>query len=347
MIVDDSVLDRSAIAAWMDEQGLGCGELGEFAPLPGGTQNVMAMFSRSGRRYVIRRGPRHLRPRSNQNITREMTLLEALGSTEVPHARLIASCRREDVLHGAVFYLMEPVDGFNAAVSLPASWLADRDIRHRMGMSLVDALADLGSVDYEQAGLAGFGKPDGFLERQVPRWMSELESFSRLAGYAGPELGDVDSVANWLADNRPSVEQPGILHGDYHVANVMFAHDRPEVAAILDWEMSTIGDSVLDLGALLAVWPLADGQPDLIGSAYALAGGLPSEGELVARYAERSGRDVTAIDWYAVLGCFKLGIVLEGTYARAHAGQADMATGERLHATALQLFERARRRLAG
>jgi aminoglycoside phosphotransferase (APT) family kinase protein len=244
-----------------------------------------------------------------------------------------------------VFYLMEPVDGFNAAVSLPA--YADADFLHQMGLGLVDALVDLGAVDYERAGLVGFGKPDGFLERQVPRWLAELHSFASLAGYAGPQLGDIDRVAGWLEDNRPSAWTPGILHGDFHVANVMYAHDRPEVAAILDWEMSTVGDPLLDLGALLGVWPQADGEADLIGSAYAAAGGLPSEADLVARYRERSTRDSSALDWYVVLGCFKLGIVLEGTFARAQAGQADLTTGKRLHATAAQLFDRARRRLAG
>jgi aminoglycoside phosphotransferase (APT) family kinase protein len=104
---------------------------------------------------------------------------------------------------------------------------------------------------------------------------------------------------------------------------------------------------VLDLGSLLAVWPQADGEDDLIGSALARLGGLPPETELVARYAERSARDLSAIDWYVVLGCFKLGIILEGTYARAKAGQADVATGDRLHATSLSLFDRARRRIAG
>lgn len=345
MIVDDSVLNRSALARWMDEQNLGSGDLGDFTPLAGGTQNVMAMFTRSGRSYVVRRGPRHLRPRSNQNIAREMSLLEALRFTDVPHARLVASCRRDDVLDGAVFYLMEPVDGFNAKVSLPPR--ADAPFRYRMGVSLVEALLDLGEVDHTKVGLTDFGRPDGFLERQVPRWMSELESFASLPGYSGPQLGDIERVANWLVDNRPGSWTPGILHGDYHVANVMFDRDRPVVAAVVDWEMSTIGDPVLDLGALLAVWPRSDGEADLIGSAYSRAGGLPTEAELVARYRDRSTRDTSALDWYFVLGCFKLGIVLEGTYARAQAGQADLATGESLHATAVQLLDRARRRLAG
>jgi aminoglycoside phosphotransferase (APT) family kinase protein len=346
VIADDMTLDRGAIAAWMDERGLGSGHLGEFRPLSGGTQNVMVAFTRSGQTYVLRRGPRHLRPRSNHNILREITLLGALAPTSVPHPRLIAGCESEDVLHGAVFYLMEPVDGFNASVGLPPEFEHDRQARRQLGLSMADALAGLGSVDYEKVGLAGFGKPDGFLERQVTRWMGELDSFSALAGYGGPEIDGLEQVAVWLESNRPSSGKPGILHGDFHVANVMFGYGKPRVAAIVDWEMSTIGDPVLDLGSLLAVWPEADGEDDLIGSALARLGGLPAEAEMIARYAEGSARDLSAIDWYVVLGCFKLGIILEGSYARARAGQADVATGDRLHATSLSLFDRARRRIA-
>jgi aminoglycoside phosphotransferase (APT) family kinase protein len=347
MSVDDAVLSRAAIAAWMDDQGLGSGPLTEFEALPGGTQNVMVTFARSARRYVLRRGPRHLRTRSNQTILREITLLAALASTDVPHARLIAACRDEAVLDGALFYLMEPVDGFNAAVALPPAWLADRRVRHKMGLHLVDALACLGAVDYQAVGLDGFGKPAGFLQRQVGRWMAELDSYSGLDGYPGPDLPGVDRVAGWLAANQPAPGTPGILHGDYHAANVMFDRQRPVVAAIVDWEMSTVGDPLLDLGALLAIWPAADGEDDLIESALAHAGGLPSGAEVVARYAAQSPRDLSALDWYVVLAAFKLGIVLEGTYARAHAGLADRATGERLHLHALNLFDRARRRIAG
>jgi aminoglycoside phosphotransferase (APT) family kinase protein len=241
---------------------------------------------------------------------------------------------------------MEPIDGFNARVALPAAWQRDVAIRHRAGLALVEALATLGSVDHERVGLGNFGKPANFLERQVSRWMGELETYSSLPGYGGPQIEGIDRIASWLSDNRPTTGSPGIMHGDFHIANVMYEHERPEIAAIVDWEMSTIGDPVLDLGQLFAVWPESDGEDDLIGSALAHAGGLPSTDELAARYAERSTRDLSALDWYVVLGCFKLGIVLEGTYARALAGQADLATGEELHRTTLDLFSRARRRIA-
>jgi aminoglycoside phosphotransferase (APT) family kinase protein len=340
-------LGRTALSEWMDEQKLGDGPLSEFVPLAGGTQNVMASFTRAGRTYILRRGPRHLRPRSNQNILREITLLSALAGTAVPHARLIAACGDQAVLHGAVFYLMEPVAGFNAKVALPEPFRSAERDRWQMGAAMVDALATLGGVDYRQVGLTGFGKPEGFLERQVGRWLRELESFSRLPGYPGPGIEGIDQVASWLEANRPRDWRPGILHGDYHVANVMFAYDRPAVAAIVDWEMSTVGDPLLDLGTMLAIWPERDGAADLVGSALAQAGGLPNAAELVARYAARSDRDLTAIDWYVALACFRLGIILEGTHARALAGQADMTVGEQLHDHAAALFRRARRVASG
>jgi len=339
-------VDAAAVAAWMDETGLGAGPLEDLRPLPGGTQNVMLRFRRSGRDYVLRRGPRHLRPRSNQNILREITVVSALGTTDIPHARLIAACTDPAVLGDAVFYLMEPVDGYNAAVELPPRVAADAAERHAMGLRAVRALALLGEVDPAAAGLDGFGKPDGFLERQVSRWTGELESFSGLDGYTGPDLPGVSRLASWLEASRPRQGRTGILHGDYHLANVMFTPGGPEIAAIVDWEMSTLGDPLLDLGALLAVWPEADGVPDLIGTALSAAGGLPSEREAVAEYARHSGRDLSDLDWYVVLAAFKLGIVLEGTNARAQAGMADTATGDRLHAHALALFERALRRSA-
>jgi aminoglycoside phosphotransferase (APT) family kinase protein len=340
------LVDLPALAGWMDTVGLGEGEIEGLRPLSGGTQNVLVRFRRGGVDYVLRRGPEHLRARSNQSILREIAMVGALATTDVPHARLIAACEDPTVLHGAVFYLMEPVEGYNAAVSLPRRAAADRELRYGMGLRLIDALAGLASVDHIRIGLGAFGRPEGFLERQVARWLSELESFSHLAGYPGPDIPGLERVASWLESNRPVQASSGILHGDYHVANVMYAPGGPDVTAIVDWEMSTIGDPLLDLGALLAVWPEADGEPDLIASELSRAGGLPDEAALVASYAERSDRDLRALDWYVVLASFKLGIVLEGTYARAQAGKADPATGDRLHALTLILFERALRRCA-
>lgn len=335
-----------AIAEWMSAQGLGDGPLEDITEISGGTQNIMRRFSRSGRPYVLRRGPRHLRPRSNVSILRETRALAALADTAVPHPRLIAVCEDPAVLGDAVFYLMEPVDGFNAGEGLPALHAGDPAVRFGMGLSMADALAEFGAVDHVAVGLGDFGKPDGFLERQVPRWISELASYSAFDNYPGPDIPGVDDVAAWLEAGRPSSWQPGIMHGDYHAANVMFSYTGPDVVAIVDWEMCTIGDPLLDLGWLLATWP-DPAEPNVFDHALSSYDGLATPADLIGRYATNTTRDLSHITWYTVLACFKLGIVLEGTLARACAGKAPKEIGDHLHEATLRLFERAQKLMGG
>ena len=324
----------------MSLQGLGDGPIDTISAITGGTQNIMLRFTRSGREYVLRRGPLHLRPVSNSVILRETRVLRALADTDVPHAALIAVCEDTSVLGDAVFYLMEPVDGFNAGAGLPAPHATNSDLRHAMGLSMAGAAARLGAVDHVAVGLADFGKPDGFLERQVPRWFSELESYSKFDNYPGPDIGDVDAVATWLREHQPSTFTPGIMHGDYHAANVMFAPHGPDVAAIVDWEMCTIGDPLLDLGWMLATW-YRPGLEPVLPNEFMTAGGLATPAELVEHYGRNTDRDLSNINWYAVLACFKLGIILEGTNARAAAGLAPREIGDTLHTATVRLFDRA------
>lgn len=338
-------VDMDAVGHWMDEQGLPIGSIDGVEPLAGGTQNILLRFARGGRSYVLRRGPQHLRPRSNDTMRREMRVLAALAGSDVPHPELIAACADESVLGGAAFYLMEPVDGFNPTVELPELHAGDAALRHAMGLAAVDAVAALGAVDHEAVGLADLGRPEGFLERQVPRWLDELASYERHDGYPGPDIPGLDEVGSWLAERRPGSFRPGLSHGDYHLANLLYRYDGPQVAAIVDWEMCTVGDPLLDLGWLLATWPASD-DPG-VGGTISGAGGLPSATELVDRYADRSDRDLSAVDWYEVLACFKLGIILEGTHARAFAGKAPVEIGDMLHATTLALFTRALERIHG
>lgn len=333
-------VNLAAVAEWMSTQGLGEGPLQDVAGVTGGTQNVMLRFTRAGRPYVLRRGPRHLRPRSNSVILRETKVLAALAGSDVPHPRLIAVCDDPGVLGDAVFYLMDPVDGFNAGEGLPPLHANDPGVRYRMGLSMADALAKLGAVDHVAVGLADFGKPDGFLERQVPRWLSELDSYREYENYPGPQIPGVQRVADWLQRRRPTSWKPGIMHGDYHAANVMFSHTGPDVVAIVDWEMCTIGDPLLDLGWLLATWRQPDGS-SVFSHALGGQGGLASTEELFDRYAANTTRDLSDITWYTVLACFKLGIVIEGTLARACAGKAEKEVGDQLHAATVHLFERA------
>ena len=333
-------MDLVAVQKWMDGQDLGTGPIEDVTPIGGGTQNVMIRFTRDGREYVLRRGPEHLRPGSNKVISREFQVLRALRGTDVPHPELIASCDDTEVLGDAVFYLMEPIDGFNAGLELPDAAAGTPALRRELGYALVEALVSLGRVDFREVGLADFGRPEGFLDRQVDRWLGELTSHQALPGYPEIDLPHVPAVATWLRDRVPATWEPGLMHGDFHACNVMFRRDAPAVAAIVDWEMSTIGDPILDFGWLLATWDL-EGAPAEFAGRLTRAGGLPTADELAERYAASSGRSLEHLPWYVVLACFKLAIILEGTHARAKSGQAPVEIGDRLHATAIALFDRA------
>jgi len=335
-----SLIDLSALRAWMDAQALGRGALENVHQLAGGTQNILVRFTRDGVDYVLRRPPEHLRENSNEAMRREARILGALAGTGVPHPRLIAACGDVSVL-GVAFYLMQMVAGFNPIRGLPSPHAQSAPMQQRMGLALVEGIAALGALDHQALGLADFGRPDGFLQRQVARWRAQLDSYAAMPGWPGASaLPGVNKVAAWLDAHCPVTFKPGILHGDYHLANVMYRHDSAELAAIVDWELATIGDPLIDLGWLLATWPdpafgdVSSVKPWL---------GFPAADALIAHYRAHSTRDLSAIQWYGVLACYKLGILLEGTHARACAGKAPPETGARLHENAVRLFRRALR----
>jgi len=340
-----ALVDIERLASWMDEQGLESGPIEDPKRLTGGTQNLLLHFRRGGRDFVLRRPPLHPRQDGSKTIAREARVLAALAGSAVPHTSLIAACDDASVL-GASFYLMEPVDGFNASAGMPALHASDPQVRRQMGLSMVDALLRLGELDYRAVGLNDFGKPEGFLQRQAPRWLSQLQGYSDYFGWPGAAgLPDVEVIGQWLVENCPTHNTPGILHGDFHLANVMFSSSGPRLAAIVDWELATLGDPLLDLGWLVASWPGADGRG--AGTIHVQPwDGFPTADELIARYSASSHRDLSALDWYIVLAGFKLGILLEGSYARACAGKAPMEVGRTHHASALRLFERAHVRIA-
>ncbi len=337
-------IDFDRLADWMDAEGLDRGPIERVTPLTGGTQNQVIRFSKGARDFVLRCPPPSPRRESNMTMRREARVLAALANTSVPHPGLIAACSDEAML-GMAFYLMEPIDGFNPVNGLPTLHAGDPAIRRAMGLAFVDGAAALSRVDYQAVGLGDFGKPDGFLERQTSRWRIQLEGYAGHDGWPGPgELPGVSTVVDYLEANRPTDFRPAIIHGDYLLGNVMFRNDGAELAAIIDWELATIGDPLIDLGWLLATWR---GVPpeDLPVLAVEPWDGFPTPDELIARYAEQSGRDVAAIDWYFVLACYKLGIILEGTVARACAGRDPIDQGRRLHQTAITLFRRALHRI--
>ncbi len=272
-------------------------------------------------------------------MLREARVLAALAGSGVPHPTCYASCADTDVI-GVCFYVMEWIDGFTPMGPLPGKYAEDPKWRHALGLSMVDGAAALARVDPDAVGLDDFGKRENWIERQVHRWRSQLDGYSEMEGYGVPDLLGVDRVGDWLDQNKPDDFRLGIIHGDYQHANVMAAHDRPALAAAIDWELSTLGDPRLDLAWLLTAW-YEKGDPEGRASYVQPDDGFPTRAELIARSHEQTGIRVDDMPWWFTLGCYKLGILLEGTHARACAGKAPKEIGDMLHKTAVWLFAKA------
>ena len=331
-------VDLDVVTTWLDGQGIGDGPLSGVSLLTGGTQNILMRFERSGEAYVLRRPPVHKRANSDSTMLREARVLAALADTAVPHPRFVAACSDPDLL-GGTFFVMEAVEGFSPVGEQRRAFDGDPAWAEAMSLSFVDAIAALGNVDHVAVGLDDFGKPTGWLARQVGRWRDHLDSYNETPEYDGPhELPGIDAIAGWLSENLPAQSAAGIVHGDAHLANVLIRNDRPEVAALVDWELSTLGDPLLDLGWLLATWP-SDEKASVL--RVEPTPGLPSLERLIERYGESSGRDVAHAWWYGTMACYKLGIILEGTWVRSKTGKASEEIGFALHQTAVSLFERA------
>ncbi|MBW2229901.1 MAG: phosphotransferase family protein, partial [Deltaproteobacteria bacterium] len=314
-------LDLAALAVWIDAHDLpGRGEPIEAHFISGGASNEIYALSRGDSAMVLRKPPRRVPKGRNETMLREHRVLAALADSDVPHPRALAVCDDTAVL-GSCFYLMEHVDGWSPMQTeghWPAPFDADLGARRGLAFELVDGIARLGQVDWRKAGLEGFGKPEGFLERQVDRWLHHLGGFKFRA------LPGLEEAAEWLRGHTPKAFRPGILHGDYQFANVMFRHAAPaRLAAIVDWEMATIGDPLLDLAWVLMSWPDPEERGEDAVMTYVDYAGMPSRAELAAHYAELSGLPVDALDYYVVLARFKMACVLEGGYARYVKGAAD------------------------
>ena len=300
--------DPGTLGRFLDTTGApGDGELPVLTVLSGGSQNVLYRIDRGGHPMVLRMpGPRADAARLD-GLRREIRLVRALSGTDVPHAALIAADPDGTVL-GQPFYVMAEIDGWSP---MGGGWQPpfDTDLaaRRELGFQLVAGAAMLGRVDWRGRGLQGFGRPEGFHERQVDRWLGFL------ANYQVRELPGLHEAADWLRRNRPERYTPGIMHGDYQFANVMFGHGAPgRLAAIVDWEMTTVGDPLLDLAWALLGY---EGEEPAADGFYLDMTGMPKRGELLAHYEKLSGLSTENIDYYLVLANWKLGIMLEKTYA--------------------------------
>lgn len=334
-----------ALRAWLDQAGIGTGDLRDLRRMSGGTQNLLLSFSRGRERLVLRRPPAHPRPHSNRSLLREARVLGALAGSAIPHPRLRGVCTDLNVLGDVMFVVMDEVEGVNPVAEAPSG--SERAAyRAEMARNACRVLARVGELDHAALGLGDLGSPEGFLERQTRRWMAEFESYRTLPGYASRPLPHMESVTAYLDAGLPAAAPPGLMHGDYHLGNLLVRHGSTEVAAVLDWEMTTVGDPLLDLGRFLATWPDHVDSIEPRTGIWA-QGAMPDADELVAAYAECSTRSLESLEWYVVLGCYKLAIILEGTHARACAGQAPPEVGDRLHDAALRLFDRANRYITG
>ncbi|MGO9695637.1 MAG: phosphotransferase family protein [Mycobacterium sp.] len=308
----ETQLDPGALGRWLDANGApGSGEEPVLQQLKGGSQNTLYLIERGSSearaRMVLRMPGARADAARIDGLLREIRLVRALSGTDVPHAALIAADESGTVL-GMPFYVMQAIDGWSP---MDGGWQApfDTDLQARRGLAfqLVEGAAKLGRVDWRAQGLEGFGRPDGFHERQVDRWLKFLDA------YKVRELPGLDEAADWLRHNRPAQYKPGIMHGDYQFANVMFAQGTPaRLAAIVDWEMTTVGDPLLDLAWALLGYDAENPRTD---GFYLDMRGMPTRSELLQHYESVSGLSTENIDYYLVLANWKLGIVLEKTYA--------------------------------
>jgi aminoglycoside phosphotransferase (APT) family kinase protein len=309
------------LTEFLDAHRLGEGEL-EIAPLGDGHSNPTYAVTRGDQRFVLRRPPRPPYPKSAHNVLREARLLRALQTTGARVPRVLAVGEDESVL-GAPFYVSEMVEGTVFTLKTPPA-LDTPQQRIRIADELVDALVEIHAVDWRAAGLEDFGRPTGYTERQVRRFTGLLDE------YRSREIPALDRMTEWLQRNIPDSPATTIVHGDYRLGNVMYAHDAPaRLVAVFDWEMATLGDPLADLGYLITMWA-EDGDPEgLMKLSAATAHGYPRREELIERYAERSGHSTKDIRWYAILAIWKFCVIMEGNYRRAISGASDDAFAKR------------------
>ena len=275
----------------------------------GGRSNPTYRIADADRTWVLRRPPYgHVLP-SAHDMKREFTVISALAGTAVPVPKTVLLCEDVSVL-GAAFYLMELVDGRSVGTVDQVSALTPEE-RQRLGFALADTFADLHGVDPMSVGLGSFGRPDGYLERQLDRWARQWEA-SRTA-----DRPEVAVLLDKLRRALPVTRFPGIVHGDVKLDNVLASCTDPgEIVAVLDWEMATLGDTLADVGIMLSFWDQPGTVDSPITKGLARLDGFPTRAELLDRYATRRGIELPDVDWYTVFADFKIAVILEGIGAR-------------------------------
>jgi len=313
------LVDPESLERFLDGRLPGPGRV-EVERHMAGHSNETFFVSRGRDEWVLRRPPRGAFLPTAHDVLREYRVLSALARTAVRAPRPVLACPDETVI-GAPFYLMERVHGFVIRDELPPGF-GDPATRTPIGDELVDALAELHAVDWRAVGLEGWGRPTGYLARQVKRWRGQLE----LATQFSRPLPDLVRVGEWLAGHVPPDAAPTIVQGDYKLDNVAFDPNPPaRLLAIFDWEMATIGDPLADLGWMVSFWREPHDPEDVLerDAAVTRLPGFRARDELLERYRERTGRSTADLAFHLVLAVWKLAVLLEGSFARHLAGVTD------------------------
>jgi aminoglycoside phosphotransferase (APT) family kinase protein len=307
-------IDAAGVGGWFAEHVPAARPPLSYERIAGGHSNLTyRVADAAGGEWALRRPPLGKRLSSAHDMAREHRVVAALGGTPVPVAPAVGLCEDEAV-NGAPFYVMDFVRGpVLRGVSEAEASFPDEGDRHEIGMRVADTLAAIHAVDPDAVGLGDLGRKEDYVARQLRRWYGQWEQSKTR------ELASVDAVHDRLAARIPAQQGASVVHGDYRLDNMILT-DSGEVAAVVDWELCTLGDPLADVGTLMAYWPERSAPDIAIGMPANLAPGFPTREELAARYAEASGRDLADLDFYTALGYWKLAIILEGVYARYSAG---------------------------
>ncbi|OZC55671.1 phosphotransferase family protein [Rhodococcus sp. RS1C4] len=284
--------------------------------IAGGRSNPTYELGDGSRNWILRRPPRgHVLPTAH-DMGREYRALTALRDSAVPVPRTVGLCEDTTVI-GTTFYVMDKLDGVTLRTQEDTATLSESQ-RRTLAESMSTVLADLHSIDPAAVGLANWGKPDGFLERQLARWLRQWDAS------ATSERPEVAELHRRLRSGLPPRSYPGIVHGDFKIDNMMVDRSDPtKILGVLDWEMSTLGDTLTDLGILCSFWDHAGEFHNPITAGATALPGFPTRDEMVQRYLTTRGIDVPDIDWYLVFADFKIAVILEGIHARHAQGHTD------------------------